>query len=388
MLTKIASGGGGDAQWAEYLRFSLAHNRWEQGGSKDTALESQWVKDAQDYLNKYPQGEHGAEMRVQLADRLQQQKDYVKAAELYSQVKGNPEFTFTARFKAAECYYKELQNASAKDSKGPKVDNAALRKSAVGNLNEAIKLAPDAERTASGTAKKAVHQIHGEAIFMLASILEQDPAKGDYPQVASILNGYESQYPSMNAKFQDVAEWRITPLDHTGKYYQVDRDVAALVERSKGNPTKGDFITGLGIDFWKTAQEAQGNGDQKAFIANAKLTATAYKFFADMADSGKIQVKNLTGTLSIYGQALQATGHESEAEKVYSEVVKADPASPDANAGLARIAQSKKDWKDAVTLWTTVEGTAAESDNLWYEAKYNIAVVYNEQGNTHGACSH
>ena len=53
--------------------------------------------------------------------------------------------------------------------------------------------------------------------------------------------------------------------------------------------------------------------------------------------------------------------------------MKADPASPDANAGLARIAQAKKDWKDAVTLWTTVESTAAESDILWYEAKYNIA---------------
>src|SRR5260370_24160280 len=247
MVSKSGGGGGGDAQWAEYLRFSLAHSRWEQGGSKDTALETQWVKNAEDYLQKFPQGEHGAEMRVQLADRLQKQGKLVEAAQLYSQVKGNPEFTFTARFKAAECYYKELQNASAKDSKGPKVDNAALRKSAVGNLNEAIKLAPDAERTASGTAKKAVHQIHGEAIFMLASILEEDPAKVDYPQVASILNGYESQYPSMNAKFQDVAEWRITALDHTGKYDEVDRDAAALVERSNGNATTGDFFTGLGI---------------------------------------------------------------------------------------------------------------------------------------------
>jgi hypothetical protein len=70
MLSKIASGGGGDAQWAEYMRFSLAHNRWEQGGSKDTALEDAWVKNANDYLQKYPAGEHGAEMRVQLADRL------------------------------------------------------------------------------------------------------------------------------------------------------------------------------------------------------------------------------------------------------------------------------------------------------------------------------
>jgi tetratricopeptide (TPR) repeat protein len=387
MLTKIAAGGGGDAQWAEYLRFSLAHNRWEVGGSKDAALEDQWVKVAQDYLQKYPAGEHGAEMRVQLAGRLQRQLKYVEAAELYSQVKGDPEFTFTAKFKAAECYYAELQGASAKDNKGPKIDAESVRKLALENLNEAIKMGPEAERTATGPGKKAVHEIRGEAVYMLASILEEDPEKVDYPQVATLLAGYESQYPSMSAKFQDVAEWRITALDHLGKYDEVNTDVAAIVERSKGNTAKGDFIKGLGIDFWKTALEAKAKGDQKAYLANAKLTATAYNFFADMVSSGKIPVKNLTGTLSILGQALQAMGQEDRAEAIYHQVVKADPASPDANAGLARIAQSKKVWKDAVTLWTTVENTAAESDNLWYDAKYNIAVIYNEQGNIQGACS-
>ncbi len=387
MLTKIAAGGGGDAQWAEYLRFSLAHNRWEVGGSKDAALEDQWVKVAQDYLQKYPSGEHGAEMRVQLAGRLQRQNKYVEAAELYSQVKGDPEFTFTAKFKAAECYYAELQGASAKDNKGPKIDTESVRKLALENLNEAIKMGPEAEHTASGPGKKAVHEIRGEALYMLASILEEDPEKVDYPQVATLLNGYESQYPSMSAKFQDVAEWRITALDHLGRYDEVNTDVAAIVERSKGNTAKGDFIKGLGIDFWKTALEAKAKGDQKAYLANAKLTATAYNFFADMVSSGKIPVKNLTGTLSILGQALQAMGQENKAEAIYQQVVKADPASPDANAGLARIAQSKKVWKDAVTLWTTVENTAAESDNLWYDAKYNIAVIYNEQGNIQGACS-
>ncbi len=387
MLSKIASGGGGDAQWAEYVRFSLAHSRWEQGGSKDKALEDQWVKDAQDYVQKYPNGEHIAEMRVQLAGLLQQQNKYVEAAQLYSQVKGDPEFTFTAKFKAAECYYAELQGASAKDNKGPKIDAESVRKLTLDNLNEAIKMGPEAERTASGPGKKAVHEIRGEATYMLASILEEDPEKVDYAQVATLLAGYESQYPGLSAKFQDVAEWRITALDHLGRYDEVNTDVAAIVERSKGNTAKGDFIKGLGIDFWKTALEAKAKGDEKAYLANAKLTATAYNFFADMVSSGKIPVKNLTGTLSILGQALQAMGQEDKAEATYKQVVKADPASPDANAGLARIAQSKKDWKDAVTLWTTVESTAAESDNLWYEAKYNIAMIYNEQGNTQGACS-
>ena len=387
MLSKIASGGGGDAQWAAYVKFSLAHSRWEQGGSKDTALEDQWVKDAQDYVQKDPNGEHAAEMRVQLADRLQRQNKFVEAAQLYSQVKGDPEFTFTAKFKAAECYYAELQGASAKDNKGPKIDTESVRKLALENLNEAIKMGPAAESTASGPRKKAVHEIRGEAVYTLARILEDDPEKVDYTQVATLLAGYESQYPSMSAKFQDVAEWRITALDHLGRYDEVNTDVAGLVERSKGNTAKGDFIKGLGIDFWKTAVEAKAKGDQKAYLANAKLTAIAYNFFADMVSSGKIPVKNLTGTLSILGQALQAMDQEEKAEIIYKEVVKADPASPDANAGMARIAQSKKDWKDAVTLWTTVESTAAESDILWYEAKYNIAVIYNEQGNTQGACS-
>ena len=387
MLSKIASGGGGDAQWAAYVKFSLAHSRWEQGGSKDTALEDQWVKDAQDYVQKDPNGEHAAEMRVQLADRLQRQSKFVEAAQLYSQVKGDPEFTFTAKFKAAECYYAELQGASAKDNKGPKIDTESVRKLALENLNEAIKMGPAAESTASGPRKKAVHEIRGEALYTLARILEDDPEKVDYTQVATLLAGYESQYPSMSAKFQDVAEWRITALDHLGRYDEVNTDVAGLVERSKGNTAKGDFIKGLGIDFWKTAVEAKAKGDQKAYLANAKLTAIAYNFFADMVSSGKIPVKNLTGTLSILGQALQAMDQEEKAEIIYKEVVKADPASPDANAGLARIAQAKKNWKDAVTLWTTVESTAAESDILWYEAKYNIAVIYNEQGNTQGACN-
>jgi tetratricopeptide (TPR) repeat protein len=390
MLTKIAAGGGGEAVQAIFLKYSLDHNRWEQSGSKDTALENQWVKDAQEYLQKSPNGDHAAEMQVALAERLQRQGDLPGAAEMYSKVRGDPEFTFTARFKAAECYYKQLVGAGAagKDNKAPKVDTEQLRKLALADLNESIKMGPEAERTAnSATAKKDVREIRGEATYMLASILEEDPDHVDYAQVAPLLVGFESNYPMMNAKFQDVIEWRITALDHLGRYDEVNRDVAGLVERSRGDLAKGDFIKGLGIDFWKTAQAAKDNNDDKAYKANAKLTVTAYKFFADMADAGKIPVKNLTGTLSIYAQALQATGQDDEADRVFQQVVKADPASPDANAGLARRAQAKGDWKDANERWTAVENTAAESDPIWYEAKFQLAVVYSKQGNIQAACS-
>ena len=325
-----------------------------------------------------------------LAERLQRQGDLLGAAKLYSQVKGDPEFTFTAKFKAAECYYKILVGAAAsKDNKSaPKIDTEQLRKLALADLNESIKMGHEAEAKANTpAAKKAVREIRGEATYMLASILEEDQDHVDYAQVAPLLVGYESNYPMMSAKFQDVVDWRITALDHLGRYDEVNTDVAALVERSKSDTAKQDFIKGLGIEFWKAAQAAKDNNDQKAYLANAKLTATAYKGFADMAASGKIPVKNLTGTLSIYAQALQATGNDDEADKVFEEVVKADPASPDANAGLARRAQAKSDWKEANERWTAVENTAAESDPLWYEAKFQLAVIYEKQGNAQGACS-
>jgi tetratricopeptide (TPR) repeat protein len=391
MLVKIAHQGGGDAAQAFFLEYSLDHDRWEKSGRKDTALEAKWVKDANDYLEKAPGGPNAAELQVALAERLQRQGDLIGAAEMYSKVKGAPEFTFTAKFKAAECYYKILvgAGAGAKDNKtASKIDTDQLRKQAIADLNESIKMGHEAEAAANTpTAKKSVREIRGEATYMLASILEEDQDHVDYAQVAPLLVGYETNYPMMSAKFQDVVDWRITALDHLGRYDEVNTDVAALVERSKTDTAKQDFVKGLGIEFWKTAQAAKDNNDQKTYLANAKLTATAYKGFADMAASGKIPVKNLTGTLSIYAQALQASGNVDEADKVFEEVVKADPASPDANAGLARRAEAKSDWKDANERWTAVENTAAESDPLWYEAKFHLAVIYSKQGNVQAACS-
>jgi len=245
---------------------------------------------------------------------------------------------------------------------------------------------PEAERTAQNAQqKKFVHDVKGRAIYMLAGLMQEK--KPDPKVIADLLQNYESQYPGMSDKFRDVQEWRIVALSQLGRYDDVQRDLAAIVEKNKGNTAQSDFIKELGLDFWKAAQAAQDKGDDKTFKANAKLTVTAYTFFEDMVQSGKTQAKNLTGTLSILGKAYLALGDEPKAQAIFNQVVKADAASPDANAGLATIAQAKKDYKDAVTLWTNVENTAAESDNLWYEAKYNIAVIYAAQGNVPGACS-
>jgi len=381
--------GNPDAQWAEYMRYKLTRNEWEQSGMKNQQLEDQWVNAAEDYLKKYPKGEFANETRFRLAERLQRQQKYADAAADYAQV-GGGEYGFTAKFNAAECNYLQLVAAGAKESKdknAPKVNTDELRKNTINLLNETIKMAPEAEREAGGAQKKFVHDTKGRATYMLAGLLQPAQNQQSAQEIASLLESYESSYPAMSEKFHDIFEWRTQALNTLGKYDVIETELHAFLERNGSNTQNSDFIKELGLDFWKDGQLKQAAGNKAAYMADAKLTALAYGYFENMVSAGKMQVKNLTGTLSILGQAYMVLGQEPKAENIFNQVVKADPASPDANAGLARIAQSKKNYKDAVTLWTNVENTAAESDNLWYEAKYHIAEIYAAQGNTQGACS-
>ncbi len=378
-----------DAQWAAYMRFKLPRQQWEQSGMKNATFDQQWMSAGQDYLKSYPHGEYAFEPRFRLAERLQQNKQYLEASKEYAQVTGNSDYAYTAKFNAGECDYLalvEAANASQnKNAPAPRVDRNALQNQTVADLEQALKMEPAAERNAPGGQRNYIHQTKGRATYMLASLLERQPSI-DYARIAELLDGFETQYPSMSERFNDVAEWRITALDRLGRYGELERDVKALLERSRGTTTQVDFIKEIGLDFWKAAQAAKARNDQKTAAQNARLTAISYEYFEDLVQSGKMPAKNLTGTLSILGQSYILMDDVDKAETIFNQVVKADPGSPDANAGLARIAQAKKDYKDAVELWTRVESVAAESDDLWYEAKYNVAAIYAAQGNIKGAC--
>ncbi len=143
----------------------------------------------------------------------------------------------------------------------------------------------------------------------------------------------------------------------------------------------------IGLDFWKSAAAKFAAGDHKGYVADARLTAATYEFFERMVNAGKIPAKNLTGTLSLLGQAYVAMNQPERGAAIFDQIVKADPGSPDANAGLAAIAQTRKNYKDALDLWTRVEAVAAESDPLFYESKYHMAEIFAQEGNAANACS-
>jgi tetratricopeptide (TPR) repeat protein len=269
-------------------------------------------------------------------------------------------------------------------------------------LSNAIKLEPSAERGVAVAQRRALHDSRGRAIFMLVTLLErQQPI--DYKQVASLLDGYEQQYPAMSAHFNEIYTWRLTALDQTGQYAALDQQAQILASRALAathNRTdpggtqaveamgkNNDYVKAIGLGLWQSAEAKRDRGDNNGYRENARAVTIVYSYFEQMVNGKQIPAKNLTGTLSILGQAYLAIDQVAQAELIFNQVVAADPASPDGNAGLARIAQARKNYKDAMDLWSRVESVAAESDSLFYEAKYNIAEIFIQEGNIPSACN-
>ena len=253
-------------------------------------------------------------------------------------------------------------------------------------LRQAINLEPSAERYASVSQRPALHDSRGRAILMLATLLESEPAV-DYRQVAGLLTGYEAQYPSMTQHFNQIFTWRMEALRQTAQYAELEREIENLVAHDAATPTQNDFIKGVGLEFWKAHIAKQYAGAHADSMENAKLTAITYEYFERMVDEGKIPARDLTGTLSILGESYLVQGEVDKADAIFSQVAKADPGSPDANAGLARIAQMRENYRDALDLWSRVESIARNPILSFYEAKYHMAEIFAQEGNVSSACN-
>jgi thioredoxin-like negative regulator of GroEL len=376
------------SDWAAYMRFKIARTRWERSGMRDRKLNDLWIARARDYLDHYPHGKYAYEPRFRLAQLLQDDGKYSEAAAQYDQVKGDPFYDFAATFKAAECRYLKLaalpSTPPGKPPAMPLAEKNALTMSAMAGLRSTVSNGPLIERR-TPSERQFVHTARGRATYMLATMLEAQPHK-DYGEIARLLDGFQTYYPQMSANFDDVTRWRLDALERTGQYAAAEPEITALMAPGRRPPPSIDYIKALGLDLWRQSKSKAEQGDKAGALADARLTALLYSWFETQVAAGKMNAKSLTGTLSILGQAYVMMNDSARAKVIFEQVVKAAPSSPDANAGLARLAQAANDNRQASDLWTRVESQAAESDDLWYEARYNLAVIYAADGNLKAAC--
>jgi tetratricopeptide (TPR) repeat protein len=375
------------SDWAAYMRFKIARTRWEHSGMTDAKLNDLWIARAHDYLEHFPHGKYAAEPRFRLAELLQRQGKYAEAAAQYDQVRGvDPFYDFAATFKAAECRYLELGAAAGKAPGKPgamaAADKSQLTAAAIAGLRTTVVNGGVIEKR-TPSQRQFVHKARGDATIMLATLLEAQPQK-NYAEIAELLDGFELSYPQMSANLDDVTRWRLMALERTGQYAQAQAEITRLLARRP--VPSDDYVKALGLDLWKQSKARAEQGDKPGSLADARLTALLYQYFEQQVAAGKMNAKTLTGTLSILGQAYVMMNDSARAKVIFEQVVKAAPSSPDANAGLARLAQAGKDYREASDLWTRVEAEAAESDDLWYEARYNLALIYAVDGNVKAAC--
>ena len=376
------------ADWAAFMRFKIARTRWERSGMKNPQLNDQWIERAKDYVDHFPRGRYAYEPRFRLAELLQHDAKYSEAARQYDQVRGDSFYEYAGTFKAAECRYLELAAAADhpanKPGAMPAKEKNTLTEAAIGGLRSTVANGPEIERH-TPAERQFVHTARGRATYMLVTLLEAQPQK-DYVDIARLLDGFETGYPWMSANFDEITQWRLQALERSGQYALAENEINRLLAPGRQPVPSSDFIKTLGLDMWKRCKARKEAGDQAGALADANLTAALYVYFEKRVAAGTMNAKSLTGTLSILGQAYVMMNDSARARTIFEQVVKASPASPDANAGLARLAQASKDYREASDLWTRVESEAAESDDLWYEARYNLALIYAADGNVKAAC--
>lgn len=373
------------SEWAAYTRFKIARTRWERSGMRDPKLNELWIARAREYIGQYPHGKYAYEPRFRLAEVLQGSGKYSEALAQYEQVKGDPFYDFAGIFKAAECRYLILGAVPAKPSVAlSPAEKKTLSSEAIAGLSSTIANGQRIEKQVPAEGP-FVRTARGQATYMLAALLEAQPHK-DYEKIARLLDGFETDYPQMGKRFQDVTRWRLGALERTGQYAAAQAEITALMAPGHQPPPDSDFIKALGLDLWKQSKARAEQRDKAGALADARLTAQLYQGFESQVADGKMDARSLTGTLSILGEAYVMMNESARAKAIFEQVVKAAPASPDANAGLARLAQADNDNRSASEFWTRVESEAAESDDLWYEARYNLALIYASDGNVNAAC--
>ncbi len=209
-----------------------------------------------------------------------------------------------------------------------------------------------------------MHTARGRSTYMLATMLEAQPHK-DNVEIARLLDGFEYRLSvDERAISMRSTQWRLLALG-------ANRSVCAGGGRNRpadgaGTPPapSSDYIKTLGLELWKQAKARKESGDQQARSPTPGSPRCSTCSSSSRSQDGKMNAKSLTGTLSILAQAYVMMNDSARARTIFEQVVKAAPSSPDANAGLARLAQAGKDYREASDLWTRVESEAAESDDL------------------------
>lgn len=364
--------GGAYRDDAAYLRFKASEARYAADPTPGNQPAYEQALAA--FLRDFPKHKAAPEARFRLGELRQRQERYADAEAEYAQVKGDAAFEVRARFAAAQCLVKLLEQTP--DGAKPDSGLAARARAA---LDAYWALTKGRDPKAFGDAP--VGDFDGQASLMSAYLaaLAETP---DYEGALGWLDGFEAKYPKLANEEPQVVKLRLLALSRLGRL----KPAAVEAARPAVATLEPTYLDDLATRFLTTAarEQAAGRVDEAAAGKSAALALSEHALNGPSA-----------GTLSpVVRRRLQSTAASLREERgdlapalaLYRAVLRNAPDVVSARAGAARILEKQGKPAEARALWDEIVGGAPGTPG-WLEAHYQSARLSVALGEQARACA-
>ncbi|HEY3185982.1 MAG TPA: tetratricopeptide repeat protein, partial [Solirubrobacteraceae bacterium] len=195
----------------------------------------------------------------------------------------------------------------------------------------------------------------------------------DHAAVVDLLNGFETRYPDARDLHSSALELRLGARVGSDRIEGADKDLDAFLAL----PPDGERRRTLA----RVARDLATRAERASPADSAPTLALARKAYAALvARDGTASDRITLADLQL------RAGDPTGAQRLFEEVLRADPTSAEALRGAARASAAAGDREHALAYWRTVLDASPTGGTAWYEARVAQVTLLTEDGRRAQAC--
>lgn len=354
-----------DAAERSYLVFK-AHEALAVAAGVEADLDA-LTKAAREFLDRAAKHPAAFEARFRLAEIAQRAGAFAEAIELYSGVTGDPVIELQAVFATAQCRFELVRLADPADrdariaEAGAALDAFEARRASAGVKSDDVAL--------DGAGAKAA---------VMRAVQRKLLNPPDHDGIIAALAEFETKYPQQAELLPQVVRMRLEASRDSGAF------ALALDEAKKHAALLLSELDAVALEemagsFIRAGARRAGDGDRAASDTAQRVAAA---LFAPVVAAGEAGART---TLTL-ARLRENAGELDAAAALYREVLDSSQMSTTAVRGLARIAEARERYDEALEYWSKLADAVNPGDLPWYESHYERARVLEQRGDAAAAC--
>jgi len=353
---------------AAYLQFKSLEALMAK--APNDARAARYEKALREFVQQHTDHRAAYEARYRLGELLQANGQFDQAIAEYEQVRGEPGFECRATFGLLQSRFEKLKEAGA----GPSRDQLLQ---AIGGDLERFRAQAAELRKAKDAGGVPLDEFEAKAAVLQAIHVSLVDPNGAEKMLAALAD-FERRYPAQADLFAQVVRLRLGALQRLERWAEAEREVtqSAAVLREEG---KAEALEKLATGFVKAGVRRKVRGEEEAAKQAEQVALRLYEVM-DAGSSGDNKQKLTLARL------YQSNDEFEQAEKLYKEILQAQPATLPALRGLAHMAESRKQLDAALAYWKKYTETVRPGDPPWYDGHYQQARLTMARGDKAGSC--